>query len=181
LPEKPVIVVLGGGKREEKGFPELLLLSDSASGRLAEGLRLYHLSQDGTLLFSGGTVWGGKPVSEVMAESAVSLGVLRSKVAALTKARATDEEVLEIRDYLQNSASGSAGRIVLVTSASHLPRAMYLFERAGIKPIPAPADFQSLPPGGVSPDRFFPSGQALKTSERAIHEYLGILWILLKK
>ena len=63
----------------------------------------------------------------------------------------------------------------LVTSACHMPRSMAMFKKMGTRPIAAPADFQAVwgTQRGID---FFPKADALSDSERAFHEYLGLLW-----
>ena len=52
---------------------------------------------------------------------------------------------------------------------------MGMFKKMGTRPIAAPADFQVVwgPLRGID---FFPKADALKDTERAFHEYLGLLW-----
>ena len=66
---------------------------------------------------------------------------------------------------------------LLVTSASHMPRAMMLNRKAGLNPIPAPTARRAAGTTLKSDPAFWlPSAGALEMSERAIHEYLGIAW-----
>jgi len=63
------------------------------------------------------------------------------------------------------------GRIIIVTSATHMPRAIGLFKRMGVRPIAAPTDFLDLPAQWW---RF--SAYYLHNADRALHEYVGMLW-----
>jgi len=65
---------------------------------------------------------------------------------------------------------------ILVTSASHMPRAMALFRGQGMEPIPAPTDYMAEDKEGLTPGAFFPGAVSLKKAERALHEYLGLVW-----
>jgi len=70
--------------------------------------------------------------------------------------------------------------LLLTTSASHLPRAMKIFEKAGFQPIPAPCDYTDAEP----PENKFaswyqwplPSSKKFDHSERAFYEWLGNLY-----
>jgi uncharacterized SAM-binding protein YcdF (DUF218 family) len=65
-------------------------------------------------------------------------------------------------------------RILLVTSAMHMPRAAGAFRKAGFEVVAVPADFHS---GWRDPDilsRWFPSADNLRDSYTALHEWLGI-------
>jgi uncharacterized SAM-binding protein YcdF (DUF218 family) len=70
---------------------------------------------------------------------------------------------------------GSA-RFLLVTSASHLPRAMTIFRAAGLQPIPVPAN-QLADFGPLNLEQqFIPQANWLLRTEQAWYEYLGQVW-----
>ena len=71
-------------------------------------------------------------------------------------------------------------RLILVTSAAHLPRSMIVFNKYGMQPIPAPVDFWVKQQQTVNPKIFFPSSLRINMMEGALHEYLGILWLRFK-
>jgi uncharacterized SAM-binding protein YcdF (DUF218 family) len=70
--------------------------------------------------------------------------------------------------------------LILATSASHIPRAMKIFQKAGLEPIAAPCDFTD----GAQPEVRWktwylpplPSGRNFDHSERAFYEWLGNLY-----
>ena len=64
----------------------------------------------------------------------------------------------------------------LVTSASHMRRALALFRKAGTNPLPAPAHFITQGNRGLSPGDFLPSAGGLRRAEAAAYEYLGLAW-----
>lgn len=65
-------------------------------------------------------------------------------------------------------------RIILVTHASHMPRAAELFRTVGLTVTPAPTAFAS--PANSFTGRFLPRQSALSTSYTAIYELLGNVW-----
>ena len=67
-------------------------------------------------------------------------------------------------------------RFILVTSASHMPRSMALFQKSGMKPIAAPTDYWVKERQGISPGVFFPNASSLRKMERVVYEYLGLGW-----
>jgi uncharacterized SAM-binding protein YcdF (DUF218 family) len=70
------------------------------------------------------------------------------------------------------------GKVLLVTSAWHMPRAMDAFQRAGVPVVAAPTGFASGSSPGI-PHRLadvLPAMGALTDSCQAIHEYLGRAW-----
>ena len=64
--------------------------------------------------------------------------------------------------------------ISLVTSASHHPRAVKYFEEFGVKVLPIPVEHFSRIQ--IEPMIDFPNARSLYRSERAIHEYLGLIY-----
>jgi len=64
--------------------------------------------------------------------------------------------------------------IVLVTHATHMPRAMALFTAAGLAMIPAPTGFPQTV--DVLPADLIPRMAALDQSQEAIYELLAGLW-----
>ena len=73
-------------------------------------------------------------------------------------------------------------RILLVTSAMHMPRSLKIFQKLGINPIPAPTDFL------ISTDEArdeqtiasalldsLPDAENLRHLTRALKEYVGLL------
>ncbi|MEE9555831.1 MAG: ElyC/SanA/YdcF family protein, partial [Candidatus Adiutricales bacterium] len=68
-------------------------------------------------------------------------------------------------------------RVILVTSASHMPRSMALFEKQGMRPIPAPTNFLAVKRSEKRKLKdFLPTAGAAFKTERAFHEYLGLAW-----
>ena len=68
--------------------------------------------------------------------------------------------------------SRGISRVLLVTSALHMPRARAQFERAGLQVVPAATDH--LATTTASPLRWLPSAEALDTSGRVIKEWVGL-------
>lgn len=169
------IVVLGGGHSDTVELSRVNQLSPSALSRLAEGVRLAHLMPSAKLIVSGYN--GEKTLShaQILTEAAVSLGIAPDRIIRLDETRDTDDEAQELARRLDQEP------FLLVTSAWHLPRSMALCEKAGLRPLPAPADFRQRP-GEQNASNPFLSWDlgALETSTKAIHERLGIFWARLR-
>ncbi|MCP4157197.1 MAG: envelope biogenesis factor ElyC, partial [bacterium] len=69
---------------------------------------------------------------------------------------------------------------LLVTSASHISRAVQIVKNLGMSPVPAPTDHKVKRKVQLSPDAFFPSASNLYKTERTFYEYMGIVWAKLK-
>ncbi len=80
-----------------------------------------------------------------------ALGVPRSDIIVLSRPKDTEEEALAVK-----RAIGDAP-FLLVTSASHLPRAMIFFRHAGLDPLPAPANQLAVSLAAQSVGRAIPS------------------------
>lgn len=171
-PDTPVeaIVVLGGGWQPEPQWPVTVQLSESSLSRLMEGLRLWHARPEALLIVSGGSSHASVPgVAVGYARAAQALGVPEASLVVLDSPANTGEEALAVRDRL-----GEGARIVLVTSASHMPRAKLHFETVGLQPLPAPTHY--LTGRQSSGWRYWlPGAEHLVKTERALYEWLGRL------
>jgi len=67
-------------------------------------------------------------------------------------------------------------RVLLVTSAFHMPRARQLFEDAGLAVTTFPVDFAHSDAGGVGVLDFLPSAGALGETQTAMREMYGRLY-----
>ncbi|WP_031386899.1 ElyC/SanA/YdcF family protein [Desulfonatronum thiodismutans] len=166
------VVVLGGGHRSDPRLTATMQLSDASLARLIEGIRLHRQLPESVLIFTGGAIFDAFSHAWVMAAAAGELGELEPKVL-LDQPRDTAEEMLALREVIAADEP-----FLLVTSASHMPRSVALAKAAGLAPVPAPTDFlvkQSLE-RERHPGDYFPSAVALRRSERAVYEYLGLIW-----
>lgn len=169
------VVVLDGGHISDPRFPVTTRLWGSTLSRLVEGIRLHKERAGSKLIVSGGKVFNPVAGAEAMAEVARILGVNSKDLILENKSRDTREEA----DYIQPIVGEDP--FLLVTSATHMPRAMEIFQKGGMKPIAAPTDYLVKSSGKLSPGIFIPSAGALSLSERAFYERIGMLWLKLSK
>ncbi len=142
--------------------------------RVVEGVRLYKAIPGTKLLLSGGGVFDPVPEAEVMARIALLLGVKPQDISLETDSRDTADQAEIIAKMI------GPEKIILVTSAAHMPRSMALFRKRGLQPIPAPADFHVRGAQRPVPGMVFPHGSSLSEVEIAAHEYLGLAWAWLR-
>jgi uncharacterized SAM-binding protein YcdF (DUF218 family) len=168
----PWIVVLSGGDVPASSLPETSRISGASLFRLAEAARVHRLLPGSRVVISGGSVFSTRPEAEVIAGVAPLFGFKAEDLALEANSRDTEEQARFIAGIVGRD------RCVLVTSASHMPRAMALFRKAGIEPVPAPVGFLTRmePEGKGNPRVFLPNTDALTKSEIAVHEYIGMLW-----
>jgi uncharacterized SAM-binding protein YcdF (DUF218 family) len=98
----------------------------------------------------------------------LKMGVKKTDIFTIPKGINTETEVNALASLLTGK------HISLVTSASHLPRAVVYFEENNIKVLPIPVEHFSRI--NVSPVFGLPNATILYRNERAIHEYLGIIY-----
>ncbi len=170
-PEQPVdgIVVLGSWHQSTAEQPLTSQVDTPGIVRLVEGIRIYRLNPGSKLIFTGfqGLASDPVPYPEKLKELAIALGVPETDIITLVGSQDTVAEAqLVAKTY-------PTERLVLVTTAAHMPRALGLFQHAGLQPIPAPTGHFSKPQ-----QRWFtfPSARNLANSEYWLHEELGLLW-----
>lgn len=163
------VVVLGSGWAPDAPWPAGTRLNEGSLHRLTEGLRVLHALPEAQLIVVGGSRNPAVlPVAPGYAEAASDLGVAPERIVVLDTPIDTAQEAYAVREQL-----GADARFVLVTSASHMRRAMRHFERAGLTPIASPAQFKTGRDTRRGVGYWMPSSHALRKTERAIYETLG--------
>lgn len=167
------MVVIGGGMvLNADEYPSPRTINHRTLLRIRYAAKLAR-EEDLPILVSGGNVMhaAGIPEARIMAD--VLEQEFKTPVAWLeTKSRNTAENA-----RLSGSVLGGLGinKIVLVTQAYHMPRAVMEFRKAGFQVLPAPTAFI----GGASELTLFdflPSPTALANSFLLAHEQLGMFW-----
>lgn len=159
-----VIVVLGGGTYN-RGY-----LKGDSTKRLITGFVL-HKRTGLPIVLSGGSALNNLPESSIMRQFLIELGVDESLIFTDRQSRDTRENAHYVKKLCNRLGCRS---VILITSAYHMYRAVYAFEKAGLKVIPYPTDYKT--------DRkynlfsFFPKMSALNDTYRALREYIGILF-----
>jgi len=154
-----------------KDVKHILLLGADIQNRGWEALRLYHKIPNSKIITSG--YKGDKNIPEAIrtANILIELGIPKKDIILHPKPKDTKEEAIKIKEVLKDTP------FILVTSHYHMPRAIALFNKEGLYPIPAPTNelredylnFLSMP-----------SGDYLNNTEIALHEYIGLLWSKLR-
>ena len=141
VPQAEAIVVLGGAIQPPNSPRPWIDLTE-AGDRVLHGAQLYLAGKAPLLILSGGRItWneGGPSESADMAELAMAMGVPQSAILEDPTSLNTYENAVNTRAILE--AQG-INRVLLVTSAMHMPRSLKIFQKQGIEAIPAPTDFQ---------------------------------------
>jgi uncharacterized SAM-binding protein YcdF (DUF218 family) len=167
------IVVLGGGI--EAAHPPQLPdphLNDGAD-RVWQAARLWKRGVAPRIIVSGGSFLaqhGGPPTTEAdaMRVFLIDLGVPADAITDEGKALNTIENIRNVRAIVGN------GRVALVTSAYHMPRALQLAARAGLNVGAFPTDYQVVPAARLPWDNWLPSIGALQMSNMALREMVAL-------
>lgn len=134
------IVLLGGGAVQRLGGPAST--QSFASSRIYEAARLYTHCKKKTLqcslLISGGDV-AGLSISEatIMQSELLALGLPEADITTETQSRNTYENALYSSRILLKDKPDLT---ILVTSATHMSRALMLFSYHGVEAVAAPSD-----------------------------------------
>ncbi|MBE0484488.1 MAG: YdcF family protein [Bacterioplanes sp.] len=175
------VVVLGGGWDSlAQDRPAGIRLSESSTARLFEGLRLVELARvadnlDAKLVVSGASRLDEPPIAWGYRDAAVGLGLPLSRLVVLDKPTDTGAEARAFAAWLraQGVSDLAEVRLALVTSASHLPRAMRHFEQVGLRPVEAPTHFMAFADNPAHLSYWVPSASHLRKTERAWYEFLA--------
>jgi uncharacterized SAM-binding protein YcdF (DUF218 family) len=181
IPAAQAIVLLGGASQSAQPPRPIVEIND-AGDRILYAAYLYQQGKAAHILVSGGQIdWlstGNSPAQD-MSSLLQLMDVPSSALWLEERSRNTYENALFSRQIL---ASHGINRIILVTSAMHMPRAVKLFEHQGFEVVPAPVDFnatfsstdQPASLGTVLLD-LIPSVDNLELTSRVMKEYFGLI------
>ncbi len=178
-----VIVLLGGGT-EPANYPRSMVEVSGAGDRVLYAAQLYREGKADYILVTGGTIdWmpGAASSARDMGELLAWLGVPDEALWLEEESRNTYENAVFSARILQQKG---IQRILLVTSALHMPRALRLFQAQGLEVVPLPADYtvtqanwQRLWQGDLRAQilALLPAVENLVLTTRVMKEYIGIL------
>ena len=171
------IVVLSGMVKTIKTKDSLDYEWSEAVDRFFAGIDLFKLNKAPTLIFTRGKVpWSiGLPEGEFLREEAIKLGIPKKDILLTENVENTDQEAKAIKKLL----SLDDPKVILVTSAFHMPRAQLVFEAAGISVIPFPVDFL-IGTGKITLMSFIPSASSFASTNFFVREMIGRTYYNLK-
>jgi len=171
IKENDAIVVLSGGLHQA-GNKKYSTYEFNDPDRFFAGIDLIKQSKADKLIFTAGQLpWSdnGLPEGYVLKDKAISLGV-PGVILVTEKVKNTYEESIAVTKIVPNNSS-----ITLVTSAFHMQRSKYLFEKQGFDVMPYPVDFKSSIQN-LTIISFLPKVEAFGKTSLYIRENIGRLY-----
>jgi len=183
IPTAEVIVVLGGGT-ESPQPPRPIVEVNSAGDRILYAAHLYKEGKAPHLLLTGGYInWlnetGTTPAGQ-MAAILELMGIPDEAIWLEPESLNTYENAVNCAAILDEK---DIERIILVTTATHMPRSVALFEAQGLQVIPAPVDFAVTeenwaalwhPNLSAQLTQLLPNITNLNMTTTALKEYIGM-------
>ena len=180
MPKAEAIVVLGGATRNDEP-PRILPDMSDRGDRLLYAAKLYQDGAAPLVLLTGGRIsWfkGDSSEAASMATILEIMGVPREAMLLESRSLNTYENAVYTKEILERR---KIKKILLVTSAAHMPRSVRIFEQQGITPIPAPTDFlvsdRNLEEHTYTVESrilsWLPDTESLDRTTQAIKEYIG--------
>jgi uncharacterized SAM-binding protein YcdF (DUF218 family) len=173
VPPADAVVVLSAGRTMAPGPAVVSEWNDA--NRFFSGTDLALAGKAPLLVFTGAAASSkpGVPTEgDQLAAQARALGVPAERIAVTAFVFNTADEAREVAALLR-SRTVPHPRIVLVTSAFHMRRAMQLFQQEGIAVEPFPVSFRSADLDGFSVFWLLPSVNALAKTQTALREWYG--------
>lgn len=177
LNSSDAIVVLSGMVRAISGDNGPFYEWTEASDRIFAGIDLFKANKAPFLIFTGGKLpWSvGEPEGKYLRNIASSYGVPDKVMLVTEEVQNTDQEAKAVAKIMKKERP----KIILVTSAYHMPRAQMVFESAGLEVSPFPVDYLNEVQKLTILD-FIPSASAFNQTSFFFREIIGRFYYQLK-
>lgn len=185
LPAADAILVLSGGIHARTPPRPTVEVSESGD-RVLYGAELFRRGKAPQIICTGDVGTGAigvRPEAEDMAELLTMIGIPRSAIVLETKAQNTHEHAINLCPMF---AELKVKRVLLVTTAMHMPRSIGVFREScpAVEYVPAPTDFRVTEGPPVPWYRHvidpLPTPQSLADFTSVSHEYIGLLYYRLR-
>lgn len=176
--EHDAILVLGGGLRVPSK-PSVDVQFNNATDRYWLAAKLYLAGKAPNIMIAGGNVFDQQGVlseAEYAADLLQQWGVPKQAILIEKNSRTTEQNFKNISQFFPKKAS----KVLLVTSASHMRRSVWLAKQAGLNVTAAPADVLVRDTNRPAVFNYLPSVAALNNTTIAFHEIYGLAFAKLK-
>ena len=170
--ESDAVVVLSG-MINQVGKKENIKYEWSDPDRFFAGVKLIKNNKSKLLIFTAGQLpWtkDWRPEGDILKDKAIEFGIDKNKILVSAKVKNTYEESLKTLQLIPRGSS-----IILVTSAFHMKRSKFLFEKQGFRVNPFPVDFKIYNYNLTILD-IIPSLSAISKTSLFIRENIGRLY-----
>ena len=145
--------------------------------RFFAGIELFKNNKANFIVFTRGKYpWSvGKPEGEYLKELAISYGIPENNIILTENVENTDQEAKAVKKLFPEKNT----KLILVTSASHMPRALKVFQAADLEVIEYPVDFKSNSNNFTLID-LIPSAGAFSGTSYFVREIIGRIYYKIK-
>lgn len=166
------IHILAAGNSNDSKLSYSAQMHFASKNRIIEGLRIYNRIKNAKFLLTGGGE-GTLSSADLHARALMEMGIPENDIVTISKGwnTYTEAKALSESDYVDK-------QIIMVTDATHMLRAMAIFNRQHCYPIPAPTTFRLRKNNYNRPiSDYFPSAHYLDYSELVMYSYFGMMWM----
>ena len=172
------ILLLGGGITPATPGNQTPANAHEAFDRIIYAAQLYHRGLAPQIIVSGGTSLRdtypqAETEADAMKNALILMGVPENAILKEDQSLNTRQNMAYSADLLQQRHL--AGRLALVTTATHIPRATHNAQKVGLQTDAYPTDWTTpLAYRPLSP-RWLPNAESLAESERALKEWIALI------
>ncbi len=176
IPDEIDGIIVLAGMVDMKSSREGLVELTSSADRIINGVILARKYPRAQLIITGGTgsLIQGEDLREAdyLKKLSVALGVKEERIVVERESRNTYEHTEKLAMLIPKD-----GIWILVTSASHMPRALGCFRKAGFNVLPYPVDYQNRlnKYAWSTTSIFWPTTNNYEKISRAMHEWAGLI------
>ena len=183
IPNAEAIVILGGAIRP-KIDPRPMVEVTEGGDRIIYGAQLYKMGKAPIIIASGGRIqWQNSNNNFSEADDIEKLLLLfdipQDSIVKEGHSYNTYDNAVNTKQILQQL---NIDRVILVTSAFHMPRAVKVFRKQGIEVIPAPTDYlvsQEQAEKNLNWQnavlQLIPNSSSVDKTTLALKEYIGLV------
>jgi uncharacterized SAM-binding protein YcdF (DUF218 family) len=169
-----VAIILGGfSSYDEK---QEMVQFHRATDRLMAGIQLYKTGKTKKIMISSGSGSISSPnLKEALfiKDYLLSIGIPETDLIIESNSRNTRENALESAKILNKEYP--SGKFILITSATHMPRAKRCFDKVNMTTTPYSVDHQAGPRKFVVDHILLPNAGCLTTWNSLTKEWIGFL------
>ncbi|MBU8974934.1 YdcF family protein [Lysobacter sp. MMG2] len=159
----PIVVLSGGLADEPRAQDDYIALMPASWRRLRGGVALWRSGPPVPMVIAGGGPFAIKEAT-VLSRLAQDWGIPATLLREETQSTTTWESAMALRGTLP-------ARVRVVSSATHLPRAVVAFRAAGFTPCAVASDSAFVPMGSAG--YFMPQLSAMQKTQLALYELAG--------